>query len=219
MNRWYHCQPWWGQGNHSVLLSKSKLHLLNYTLHDISQHHYHKTNIGPMGGNCLLFLCSCILCQIAEMDFHLCITHPFAEHWIIDRISGISSLDHVQYLHLMLFGLLQIMLKPEAIPTGLGAWRSELSWLEFPLRLRYQVKFQYHSFHIPILVTIFVLRTELEDVVLVNQSCSEVPSQFSLWFPQFWLVYWLQRQAGVKTTEPGVCLCSFFPPFLWINLD
>lgn len=71
VNRWYHCQPWWGQGNCSVLLSESKLNLLNYTSHYITQHHYHKTNIGPMGGNCLLFLCSCSWCQIAETNFHL----------------------------------------------------------------------------------------------------------------------------------------------------
>lgn len=116
-----------------------------------------------------------------------------------------SSLDHFQYLHLTLFGLLLIMLKPQAIPTWRGAWRFELRWLEFPLILRHQVKFQNHSFHIPDLVTITT--TEFADV-------GEVPSQFSLWFPQFWLVYWLQRQAGIKVMEPGVWLCSFFLPFL-----
>lgn len=214
VNRWHHCQPWWGQGNCSVLLSKSKLHLLNYTSHDITQHHYPKTNIGPVGGNCLPFLCRFFWCQIAEMNFRLYITYTFTEYRIIDRNSGMALPEHFQYLHLTLFGLLLTMLKPQGIPTGMRAWRLELSWLEFPLILRHQVKFQNYSFHIPNLVTICVLRKELADVVPANQSCSEALSQFSLWFPQFWLVYWLQTQAGVKVTEPGVCLCSFFPPFL-----
>lgn len=196
-----------------------KLHLLNYTSHDITQHHHHQTNFGPMGGSCLLFLCRFFWCQIAEMNFHLYITHPFTEHRIIDRVSGMSSLEHFQYLHLTLFGLLLIMLNPhKAIPTGMGAWRLEFRWLEFPLILRHKVKFQNYSFHIPNLVTICVLRTDLADVVPANQSCSEVPSQFSLWFPQFWLVYWLQAQAGVKVTEPGLSLLllSSFPSHFWL---
>lgn len=207
VNRWYHCQPWWGQGNCSVLISKSKLNLLNYTSHDITQDHYHETDHGPMCGNRLLFLCvgvqkgwhlcSCFWCEIAETDLLLCITHPFTEHRITDRISRMSSLEHFQYLHLTLFGLLLIMLKPQAIPTGMGAWTLELRWLEFPLLLRDQVKFQNYSFHVPDLVTIYVLRTELADVVLANRSCSEVSSQFSLSFPQFLV--------GVLTAKTSWC--------------
>lgn len=184
VNRWYHCQPWWGQGNCSVLLSESKLHLPNYTSHDISQHHNHRTNIAPMAGSCLLFLCSCSWCQIAETNFHLYITHSFIEHGIIDRISGILLLEHFQYLHLTLFGLLLIMLKPQTIPTWRGTWKLELRW--FLLILGHQVKFQNYSFQcIPNLITICVLRTELANVVLANQSCSEVPLNFLLDFLNF----------------------------------
>lgn len=103
-----------------MLLSKSKLNLLNYTSQDITQDHYHETAISPMGDNCLLFSLELVLVlNIGLKNLILYITHPLLNTELLIGFSRMPLLKHFQYLHLTLFGLSLMILKPLAIHTGL----------------------------------------------------------------------------------------------------
>lgn len=52
-------------------------------------------------------------------------------------------------------------------------------------------------------------------IYLEVRSCFEVPTYFCLRFPQFWLAYWLQRQADVAVLD----ICFFFLLFTFWLID